>query len=108
MSMTIQEKDILEIIRHRLLEHGRGRVKRIMFYGSRARKTASEESDYDILVIETDPVDKRAEMHRLRSLFRDLDVSVDIWVMGEMEFEETKHVIGGLAYPANKYGVVMV
>lgn len=27
--------------------------------------------------------------------------------MGELEFEETKEVIGGLAYPANKYGIVL-
>jgi hypothetical protein len=27
--------------------------------------------------------------------------------MGEEEFEETKGVIGGLAYPANKYGIVI-
>jgi hypothetical protein len=27
--------------------------------------------------------------------------------MGEQEFEETKNVIGGLAYPAHKYGVVL-
>jgi len=27
--------------------------------------------------------------------------------MGEEEFEETREVIGGLAYPAQKYGVVL-
>ncbi len=27
--------------------------------------------------------------------------------MSEEEFEETKDVIGGLAYPANKYGLVL-
>jgi hypothetical protein len=27
--------------------------------------------------------------------------------MGEREFEETQNVIGGLAYPAHKYGVVL-
>ena len=27
--------------------------------------------------------------------------------MGEEEFEETKNVIGGLAYPANKYGTIL-
>lgn len=27
--------------------------------------------------------------------------------MGEQEFEETKNVIGGRAYPAHKYGIVL-
>jgi hypothetical protein len=36
-----------------------------------------------------------------------LDYPVDIWVTGEEEFKETRDVIGGLAYPAHKYGVVL-
>ncbi|HBR10409.1 TPA: nucleotidyltransferase domain-containing protein [Candidatus Acetothermia bacterium] len=105
--MQKQEKEILELIRNRLSKNGGERVRRIILYGSRARGTASEESDYDILVIETDPVNKREEMRCLRNLFRDLSVPMDIRVMGEIEFEETKDVIGGLAFPANKYGVVL-
>jgi hypothetical protein len=46
-------------------------------------------------------------MARLRQAVGDEDRVVDIWVMGELEFEETKHVIGGLAYPAHKYGLVL-
>ena len=30
-----------------------------------------------------------------------------IKVMATERFEETKHVIGGIAYPANKYGKVI-
>ena len=103
----MREDEIVKLIRTRILENGDGKVSRIILYGSRAMGTASEESDYDILVVETDPVDKLAEMRRLRALFHDLDVPMDIWVMGEMEFEETKDVIGGLAFPANKYGAVL-
>jgi uncharacterized protein len=32
---------------------------------------------------------------------------VDVLVMAPARFEETKEVIGGIAYPANKYGKVI-
>ena len=99
--------EILELIRTRILENSDGKVLRVILYGSRAMGTASKDSDYDILVVEADPVDKLAEMRRLRALFYDLDVPMDIWVMGETEFEETKDVIGGLAFPTNKYGAAL-
>jgi predicted nucleotidyltransferase len=79
----------------------------VLLYGSRAQGTATDESDFDLLVVEKDPVAKRDEMARLRQAVTDEHHLVDIWVMGEEEFEETKDVIGGLAYPAHKYGLVL-
>ena len=67
----------------------------------------SSQSDFDFLVIEADPVSQRDEMKRLRQAVSNSTYSVDAWVMGEEEFEETKQVVGGLAYPANKYGVIV-
>jgi len=64
--------------------------------------TARQDSDYDILVIEGHPEFKRDEAIRLRRALEHLPV--DVRVMGEEEFEETKDVIGGLAFPARKYG----
>jgi hypothetical protein len=46
-------------------------------------------------------------MRRLRQVMRNLPHPVDVWVMGEREFAETKNVISGLAYPAYKYGIVL-
>jgi hypothetical protein len=74
---------------------------------SRARGTATQESDFDLLVVEKDPAAKREEMERLRQAVSDHHRLVDIWVMGEEEFEETKDVIGGLAYPVHQYGLVL-
>jgi predicted nucleotidyltransferase len=96
-----------EVLRARLLAHGAVGIRRIILYGSRARGTALPDSAFDLLVIEADPVSKREEMQRLRRAVQDLSYPVDVWVMGEQEFEETKHVIGGLAYPAHKYEVVL-
>jgi len=105
--LTESDQRIAEKLRARLLARGAGCIRRIILYGSRARGTALPDSDFDLLVIETDPVSKREEMQRLRRAVPNLPYPVDVWVMGEQEFEETKHVIGGLAYPAHKYGVVL-
>ena len=103
--LTESDRQIAEELRARLL--AQGRMRRIILYGSRARGTASPESDFDVLVVEADPVLKWDEMRRLRQAMRDLPHPVDVWVMGEREFEETKNIIGGLAYPAYKYGIVL-
>lgn len=105
--ITESDQRTAEELRARLLAHREGRVRRIILYGSRARGTASPESDFDVLVVEADPVPKWDEMRRLRQVVHDLPHPVDVWVMGEREFEETKNVIGGLAYPAYKYGIVL-
>jgi predicted nucleotidyltransferase len=105
----IMEKDrqIAEELKKRFLASDGKRVRRVILYGSRALGRATEESDFDFLVVEKDPVSKRDEMRRLRQSLSDLDYPVDVWVMGEEEFEETRNVIGGLAYPAHKYGLVL-
>jgi len=96
-----------EELSHRILSSSGNRVRKIILYGSRAQGTSTGDSDFDLLVVETDPVSKREEMQRLRQQFGDLSVPVDVWVMGEQEFEETKTIIGGLAYPAYKFGMVL-
>ncbi|MBI2361312.1 MAG: nucleotidyltransferase domain-containing protein [Deltaproteobacteria bacterium] len=105
----IAEKDrkVAEAMKTRLLAYDGERIRRVILYGSRAQGSATEDSDFDFLVIEKDPVSKREEMRRLRQSLSDLNYPVDVWVMGEEEFEETRDVIGGLAYPAHKYGVVL-
>jgi len=100
-------EEVTEQIRETLMKCASARIRRILLYGSRVTGSAREDSDFDILVIEKGPVDKFEESLRLRKALRELPCSVDVWVMSEEEFEETKNVIGGLAYPANKYGVLL-
>jgi len=102
-----KDREIAEELKKRFLASDGKRIRRLILYGSRAQGGATEESDFDFLVIEKDPVSKRDEMRRLRQSLSDLEYLVDVWVMGEEEFEETRNVIGGLAYPAHKYGLVL-
>jgi predicted nucleotidyltransferase len=105
--LTEADRQVSEKLKGHLLAHDGARIRKVILYGSRARGTATPDSDFDLLVVEADPVSKREEMQRLAEALTGAGVSVHVWVMGELEFEETKSVIGGLAYPAEKYGVVL-
>jgi predicted nucleotidyltransferase len=65
------------------------------------------ESDLDLLVLLDDVADTRQESIRLRDALGDIEMAIDVIVMSTARFEETKHVIGGIAHPAHKYGRVI-
>jgi len=44
---------------------------------------------------------------RIRRALGDVQYPVDVIVMSSERFEETKNIIGGIAYPAQKYGRVL-
>lgn len=80
---------------------------RIILFGSAASGNFSDESDLDILVLEPKPGDRRKESVRISDALGGLGFSCDVFVMETEAFEESKSVIGGLAFPANKYGRVI-
>jgi predicted nucleotidyltransferase len=67
----------------------------------------SPDSDLDLLVVEKSAEDPRERTVRIRRSLGAFGVPVDVIVMAPERFEETKNVIGGIAYPANKYGRVI-
>lgn len=77
---------------------------RIILFGSASTDTMTPDSDLDLLVIEDNFQDERTESVRLRLSLGDIGMPVDIFAMSQKRFDETKNIIGGLAYPANKYG----
>ncbi len=83
------------------------RPDKVILFGSAATGSMNRESDIDLLVIEPNPGDVREESVRLYAALTRLRYPVDVLVMSADRFEETKQVIGGLAYPANKYGRVI-
>lgn len=84
-------------------------VRRVILFGSRARGDARGDSDFDLLVVLRDvpPEQYRALLVSLYETLRSVAGVAEPWVMSELEFEETKTVIGALAYPAWKEGVVL-
>jgi predicted nucleotidyltransferase len=80
---------------------------RIILFGSAATGTTTSDSDIDLLVVEDEVDDVRAEGVRLRTVLGDLGHSVDVLVIRSDRFDKTKDLIGGIAYPANRYGIVL-
>jgi predicted nucleotidyltransferase len=80
----------------------------IYFFGSRARGDHEPDSDLDLLIVIPDPVvDRRQLQNELRQVLVGHRPIVEPWIMGRLEFEETKDVVGGLAYPATHDGYVI-
>ncbi len=79
----------------------------IYLFGSRARGDHEPDSDLDLLVV-PDPVgDRRQRQNKLRSIFVGHRPIVEPWITGRIEFEETRDVVGGLAYPATHDGYLV-
>ena len=97
--------DLLKKVVDRILTVAK--PERIILFGSGATGLMTRDSDLDLLVIESDFKSQREESTRLRRALGDLGMPVDVFAMTPERFEETKGVIGGLAYPANKYGKVI-
>ncbi len=80
---------------------------RIILFGSAATGQMTRDSDIDLLIVEPSPDNPRKESIRFREILCGLGHSFDIIVISTEWFEESKEVIGGIAYPANKYGKVI-
>ena len=65
------------------------------------------DSDIDLLVVEPQPADTRDRSVSIRRALGDVQYPVDVIVMSTERFHQTKHLVGGIAYPANKYGRVL-
>ena len=102
--MGIDEGLVQEIVRRVLSV---GQPERIILFGSAAKGSMTRDSDIDLLVVEPSPADRRKESIRIGDALRGLGYPFDVIVIASDRFEETKGVIGGIAYPANKYGRVI-
>ena len=61
----------------------------------------------DLLVVEPQPGNTREESVRIRRALDEVGYPIDVIVISTERFEETKNVLGGIAYPAHKYGRVL-
>ena len=83
------------------------RPLKVILFGSYARGDARDDSDLDLLVVERELVNKRAEMVRLRHLLRPLRIPVDIIVVSQDELADWAHLNGTLLHWATQEGRVM-
>ena len=99
--MTVDEELVKKVVGRILAV---AEPERIILFGSAASGSMTRDSDVDLLVIERGIEDQREESIRLREALGGIDMPIDVFAMTAERFEETKGVIGGLAYPANKNG----
>jgi predicted nucleotidyltransferase len=102
--MGIDQALVSEIVQRILVV---AQPQRIILFGSAATGRMTKDSDIDLLVLESSPEDTRQESVRIRQAMRGLGYPFDIIVMAVERFEESKNVVGGIAYPAHKYGEVI-
>lgn len=100
----VAEEGVQEIVR-RIVSVCR--PQRVILFGSAATGTMTRDSDIDLLVLEEDVQDGREEALRIREALSDLPSAFDVIVMRTERFEETRNVIGGIAWPAAHHGKVI-
>ena len=83
------------------------RPDRIILFGSAASGMMNDDSDIDLLIVDPSPANRHEESVRIRSAIGDIGYPVDVIVIETDRFEETKNIIGGIAYPAHKFGRVL-
>jgi predicted nucleotidyltransferase len=100
----INEDVIKKIVRRILKVY---KADKIILFGSAATNRMNPDSDIDLLIVKKGVKDALTESVRIDIALDGLGYPFDVIVMPLERFEETKKYIGGLAYPANKYGKVI-
>lgn len=81
--------------------------KRVVVFGSYARGDANDDSDLDLLVVETSIDDRTKEYVRLREAAGGIGVGVDLLLFTESEFEKRRQWWSTPAYWADREGRVV-
>jgi predicted nucleotidyltransferase len=102
--MGIDEQTIQEIVQRILTA---AKPDKIILFGSAATGQMTRDSDVDLLIVEPDTSDQRNEYVRIIKALWDIRYPFDVLFINTRWFEESKDIIGGIAYPANKYGKVI-
>jgi predicted nucleotidyltransferase len=99
--MGIGEQTIHEIVRRVLSAI---KPDKIILFGSAATGHMTRDSDIDLLIVEPDTSDQRSEYVRVIKALWYLAYPFDVLFITTQWFEESKDTVGGIAYPAYKYG----
>lgn len=102
--MGIDEALIQEIVRRVLTVR---KPDKIILFGSAATGRMTRDSDIDLLIVEPEIGDRCEEYVRVREAIGRIDHPVNVLFITTEWFEDSKNIIGGIAYPANKYGKVV-
>src|SRR4051794_25081196 len=102
--MTVDEALLNEIVQRVLTVT---RPDKIILFGSAATGQMTKDSDIDLLIVEPEPPNTHQHRVDLRHAVGDIGYPVDVIVIRTDRFEATKQLVGGIAFPAHKYGRVL-
>lgn len=85
----------------------RFKPQKVLLFGSYASGTPTSDSDLDLLVVMLAPPKWEHALLIKSELQRRFPAPLQIIFMKGEEFEETKDVVGGIAYPASHAGRVL-
>ena len=102
--MGVDETLLSEIVRRVLRV---AQPERIILFGSAATGQMTKGSDIDLLIVEPAPKNRHEESVAIADAIGDVHFPVDVKIIASERFEATKDIIGGIAYPAHKYGRVL-
>jgi predicted nucleotidyltransferase len=102
--MGIDDTLLSEIVRRVLSV---ARPDTIILFGSAATGQMTKDSDIDLLIVEQSPINTHERSVEIRRALGNIGYPIDVIVMRTERFERTKSIIGGIAYPATKYGRVL-
>ena len=102
--MGVDQSLLDEVVRRVLAV---ARPDKIILFGSAASGQMTGDSDLDLLIVEAEPANTRDRSVSIRRALGDVEYPVDVVVISSDHFSETKDIIGGIAYPAHKYGRVL-
>ncbi|MEM5828357.1 MAG: nucleotidyltransferase domain-containing protein [Candidatus Aenigmatarchaeota archaeon] len=86
-------------------------IDKIILFGSRARGDYREDSDYDILIVTKNDLEKEKKEKFLSTieveLIKLLEVPIDLILIDKKSYEEDSKYVGYLYYWVEKEGVVL-
>jgi uncharacterized protein len=102
--MSVDETILREVVRRVLTVSA---PDKIILFGSAAAGRMTKDSDIDLLVVASDARQPREQSVEITDAIGDVHYAVDVRVIDTERFEATKGIIGGIAYPAHKYGRIL-
>lgn len=85
--------------------------EKIILFGSQAKGTATETSDYDFLIVKSKPFgttgSRRKEAGRLGWILSELSVATDILIYTPQEIEQRRHWKNGIVAEVLEMGKVL-
>jgi len=99
MSEDRDKEEIINKITERLVQSLK--PEKIILFGSYAEGRATPESDIDILTVTDERLSPQDRYFLNHKLFDDLSREVQLILITPDNYEKTKDVIGGIAYPAS-------